>query len=980
MSALAALRDQGQSFWLDSLSRAMLQDGSLAQRVKRQGLAGVTTNPTIFHRAIAGSSEYDERVREAVRGGRSVTRIYRDLVVNDVADACDLLRPVYDGTAGGDGYVSVEVSPHLAHDAVGSLREGTELWDALNRPNAMIKIPGTVAGMTVVEELVYRGINVNVTLLFGLKAYWEAFQAYLRAQERRLDEGLPPAAVGSVASFFLSRIDSAVDGLLRQRMAEARPRTQGDAQALLGRIAIANAKLAYASMQAFLASDRWQRLQAQGARPQRLVWASTRVKDPAYPDLMYIEPLIGPHTVSTMPEATADAFEDHGRVEASLERGLAGAREAVDSLERLGIDLEAVARRLVDEGIAKFVEPYDALLAVLGERSAAVAGKHDRGRLQAVADRLRIDVVRMTTAAGSGHPTSSLSSAEIMAALFFDEMRWDPGDPGARDVDRFILSKGHAAPVLWAALYEAGAIDEDLDRLRRLDSSLEGHPTPANPWIRVATGSLGQGLAAANGMALADRLDGIDARIYCLMGDGECSEGSVWEAAQFAALQGLDALVAIVDVNGLEQSGPTPYRDQSAVLAGRFRAFGWRALEVDGHDLEALLAALRQARDAGPTVILARTVKGKGVSFLEGAQGWHGKALSDEEARRALAELGEPRIDGHVEARRVGRLRSTGPAPLAPIDLDYRRGEQIATRAAFGDALCALGSRIPDLVVLDGDVKNSTKTEDFAEAFPERFFEAHIAEQAMVGAALGLAVSGKVPVAATFAAFLSRACDFIRMAGHSRPPHLVLCGSHAGISVGEDGPSQMGLEDLAMFRAVNGCTVLYPSDAVSAARLTELAVSTEGIVYLRTTRGKTPVLYDATERFEVGGSKVLVSSAADRLTLVAAGITVATALEAQQVLAGRGLHTRVIDAYSVQPLDVKTLEAAARETGSLLVIEDHYLHGGLGEAVSSQVGRLARVFRMGVSGEPHSGSPRELFARHHISMDAVVREATAVAA
>jgi transketolase len=965
---------------LDSLSRTMLQDGSLARRIQAQGLAGVTTNPAIFHRAIAGSVDYDERVREAVGKGRSVEQIYRDLILGDVAEACDLLQPLYEETQGGDGYVSVEVSPHLAHDVAGSLREASVLWNTLDRRNLMIKIPGTVAGIAAAEELLYRGINVNVTLLFGLKAYWETFQAFLRAFERRLDEGRPLAPVASVASFFLSRMDSAVDGLLRQRMAEAGPLGDDEAQALLGRTAVAKAKLAYASMQAFLASDRWRRLEARGARPQRLVWASTGTKDPAYRDVMYIEPLIGPHTVSTMPEATADAFDEHGRVEATLESGLAEARAVMNGLERLGIDLGVVGRRLVDEGIAKFVEPYDALLALLGERSAAVADSRNRGGLKDIADRLRAAVIRMTTVAGSGHPTSALSSAEIMAVLFFDEMRWDPADPAARDVDRFILSKGHAAPVLWAALHEAGAIDEDLSGLRRIDSSLEGHPTPANPWVQVATGSLGQGLAAANGMALADRMEGIDARVYCLMGDGECSEGAVWEAAQFASLHGLSSLVAIVDVNGLEQSGPAPCGSDTSILAGRFRAFGWRTLEVDGHDVAALQAVLRQARDAGPCAILARTIKGKGVSFLEGARGWHGKALSEQQSGRALAEIGEPSVDRRVEARHVGRRQRSGAPVYTSFSLDYRRGDQVATRAAFGDALLALGSRLPELVVLDGDVKNSTKTEGFAEAFPERFFEAHIAEQNMVGAALGLAVSGKLPVAATFAAFLSRAFDFIRMAGHTRPPHLVLCGSHAGVSVGEDGPSQMGLEDLAMFRAVDGCTVLCPSDAVSAARLTELAVLTDGIVYLRTTRGETPVLYDPTETFEVGGSKVLVSSAADRVTLVAAGVTVPIALEAQQVLAGRGLNARVVDAYSVEPLDVKTLEAAARETGTLLVIEDHNRHGGLGEAVSSQIGRLGRVFRMGITGEPHSGSPRELFERHHISTDAVVREASAVAA
>ena len=526
------------------------------------------------------------------------------------------------------------------------------------------------------------------------------------------------------------------------------------------------------------------------------------------------------------------------------------------------------------------------------------------------------------------------------------------------------LLKGHAAPILWAVLHEAGAIEDDLGQLRRIHSSLEGHPTPTNPWVRIATGSLGQGLAAANGMALANRSDGIDARIYCLMGDGECSEGSVWEAAQFASLQGLGSVVAIVDVNGLEQSGPAPYGSDTSVLAGRFRAFGWTTLEIDGHDLVAVVESLREARQGGPTAILARTRKGHGVSFLEGAEGWHGKALSEDERDRALAELGQEPADIPVTPRRLGGAVSKGSGTYRGISVDeYRPGEEVATRSAFGDALRRLGDQMPDLVVLDGDVKNSTKTESFAKAFPERFAESHIAEQNMIGAALGLAVNGKRPVAATFAAFLTRAYDFIRMAGHSRPRHLLICGSHAGVSIGEDGPSQMGLEDLAMFRALDGCKILYPCDAVSAARLTELGLLTEGIVYLRTTRSKT-----------------LVSSDDDRLTLVAAGITVHIALEAQRLLREHGVPTRVIDAYSVEPLDVATLEQAARETGTLLVVEDHHLYGGLGDAVSGQVGRLARVFRMGITGEPHSGTPEELFERHHISATSVASEAIAVAA
>ncbi|MEJ2589782.1 MAG: transketolase [Candidatus Thiodiazotropha sp.] len=979
MSHLSALKVLGQSFWLDNLSRSMLKDGSLAQRIEQQSLSGITSNPAIFQKSISQSELYDDDIARDIREGLSLQSIYRNLVIDDVVQACDLLRPVYDGTQGRDGYVSLEVSPHLAYDAQGTLREAQMLWERVAHPNLMIKVPGTRVCMPVIEELLYRGININITLLFSLEAYWNTFHAYQNAQDRRSREGKPLAPVTSVASFFLSRIDVAADALLRERIQDDTDISEL-ARSLLGRTAIANAKLAYASFQALMMSSRWTRLEEQGARPQRLLWASTGTKDPAYSDVMYIEPLIGPHTVSTMPNETADAFDTHGEAALTVEQELNEAHKVMQGLQRLGIDLESLTARLLEEGIQKFIDPYESTLELLRtRRDDSSDNRPDIPMLKSTAKRLRADVIRMTTTAGSGHPTSSLSCADIMAALFFHEMRWDPARPEARDVDRFILSKGHAAPILWSVLREAGAIHEKLDTLRRMDSTLEGHPTPTNPWIPIATGSLGQGLAAANGIALANRLDGIDSRVYCLLGDGECSEGSVWEAAQFASLQGLEALVAIVDVNGLEQSGLTPYGGNTTVLAERFRAFGWRSLEIDGHDMPAIIAALQMARDDGPTAILARTQKGKGVSFLEGMEGWHGKVLDDTECDKALAEIGDTQASHPVEPRHVDAYLIESKTSYANYGVDdYRRGDEVATRTAFGLALAKLGESIPDLVVLDGDVKNSTKTEQFASAFPTRFFETHIAEQNMIGTALGLAVSAKVPVSATFAAFLTRAHDFIRMAGHSRPPHMVICGSHAGVSIGADGPSQMGLDDLAMFRAIDGCSILYPSDAVSASRLTALAVFTDGIVYLRTTRGKTPVIYGPQESFELGGSKTLASSEHDRLTLVAAGITVHTALQAHRLLRQRGIQSRVIDAYSVEPLDVKTLEQAARETGTLLVIEDHHLRGGLGDAVSSQVGRLGRVFRMGITGEPHSGTPEELFEHHHISVDAVTREAAGV--
>lgn len=595
--------------------------------------------------------------------------------------------------------------------------------------------------------------------------------------------------------------------------------------------------------------------------------------------------------------------------------------------------------------------------------------------LQKMALKLRRLVIRMTTEAGSGHPTSCMSCAEIVSALFFHEMRWDPNEPSARNVDTFVLSKGHAAPILWAVLSEADAINEDPMTLRRIDSSLEGHPTPANRWVRVATGSLGQGLAAANGIALANRLDGSEARVYCLLGDGECSEGSVWEAAQFASLHGLSNLVAIVDVNGLGQTGPTPYRHHAAVFARRFEAFGWRAIEIDGHDMHAVLAALEAAKAAGPTAIVARTVKGKGVAFLESAPDKHGVPLKQGEMDKALQELGEVDIHIKVAPRHVGPSVPLRPAATGQITPAYKIGDQVATRDAFGKALQALGGIMPDIVVVDGDVANSTRTEFFAQAFPDRFFQSYIAEQNMLGTALGLAVSDKVAFAATFAAFFTRAYDFIRMAAYSRPQHLVLCGSHAGVSIGEDGPSQMGLEDLAMMRPIFGSTILYPCDAVSAERLTELAARIGGIVYIRTTRGKTPVIYDAgTDGFPLGGSKLLRSSPADEFTVVAAGITVHEALAAYDSLKGKEITIRVIDAYSVKPLDVNRLHQAARETKGIITVEDHGIEGGLGDAVAVAVGTLAPVYRLGITEMPRSGTPEELLDHYGISRRAIEQQ------
>jgi transketolase len=592
-----------------------------------------------------------------------------------------------------------------------------------------------------------------------------------------------------------------------------------------------------------------------------------------------------------------------------------------------------------------------------------------------MAQKLRRLSILATTEAGSGHPTTCMSCAEIMSVLFFHEMRYDPGDPHARNTDAFVLSKGHAAPILWAALSEAGAIKENPLTLRKSTSPLEGHPTPLSPWVKVATGSLGQGLSAAAGLVLARRLDGIASRVYCLLGDGETAEGSVWEAAQFASHLKMHRLCAIVDVNGLGQSGPTIHGHDVDAYLRKFEAFGWMAIAVDGHSVAELIHAFEKARDVEdrPVAIIARTQKGKGVASLAGREGWHGKPLKKgPELDAALAELGDTDVSIPVHPRN-SPVTSFKTAVLArgEITPEYELGEEVATREAYGTALTKLGRIHPDVVVLDGDTKNSTFSEKFKAAKPERFFEAHIAEQNMVGVALGLAADGKIPFASTFAAFLTRAYDQIRMAAYSRPGTLVLCGSHSGVSIGEDGSSQMGLEDLAMFRALLSSTVLYPADGVSAERLVAEAASTRGITYIRTTRPKTRVIYRASERFPIGGSKTLRSGSNDRATVVAAGITLYEALAAYDLLAKEGIPIRVIDAYSIKPIDADTLRRAAVETRHVVTVEDHSVHGGLGDAVAREVAGLASLEMLGVNRVPRSASPRECMEMQDITANHV---------
>jgi len=599
----------------------------------------------------------------------------------------------------------------------------------------------------------------------------------------------------------------------------------------------------------------------------------------------------------------------------------------------------------------------------------------DAAALSKMAQKLRRSSILSTAEAGSGHPTTCMSCAEIMSVLFFSEMRYDPRDPHARNADAFVLSKGHAAPILWAALHEAGAVADDPLTLRKITSPLEGHPTPLCPWVRIATGSLGQGLSAAAGIAWSRRADALGSRVFCLLGDGETAEGSVWEAAQFAAFSGLDNLCAIVDVNALGQSGHTMHRHEVEAYARKFDAFGWQTVVVDGHGVSSLLDAFEKARTTKgrPTAIVARTLKGKGVSFVENKEGWHGKPLKKgEEVDKALAELGDTSVKIEVRVRRYEWPPAQKTLDLQPMVPTYQPGQEVATREAYGSALVKLGQLNPLVVAIDGDTKNSTFSEKFKAAYPERFIEAYIAEQNMVGVAAGLAADGKVPFASTFAAFLTRAYDQIRMAAYSRPHVLVFVGSHCGVSIGEDGASQMGLEDLAMFRAVAGSTVLYPGDAVAAERLVAAAAGASGVVYIRTTRPKVKVIYAPTEEFPVGGSKVVRRSDKDRVTIVGAGVTLYEALEAHARLAKDGIAARVIDCYSVKPIDGATLRQAAKETKAIVTVEDHSVHGGLGDAVRREV--EGPVAMLGVREIPRSGTPKELLAAHKIDAAAIVAE------
>jgi len=580
-------------------------------------------------------------------------------------------------------------------------------------------------------------------------------------------------------------------------------------------------------------------------------------------------------------------------------------------------------------------------------------------QLQLMAQKLRIDSLKSTTEAGSGHPTSCMSAAEIVSALFFSELQED---------DEFILSKGHAAPILWAVYAEAGCIpEEDLSTLRRIDSVLEGHPTFRMPLIRVATGSLGQGLSAAVGMALGKRLKKSKGRVYVLLGDGECAEGSVWEAANSAVYYGLANICAIIDVNRLGQSGPTMHGHDVSPYVAKFKAFGWNTAVIDGHNVNDILNGFDKAR-AGrrPFAVVAKTSKGKGVSFLEDGEGWHGRPLSRDELRKALEEIGDARI--HL----TSNLKCKRKADYEFVDYEVRRftlGEMVATRSAFGDSLIDIADANAHIVVIDGDVKNSTMTEDFFRVHSERAFQSFIAEQNMVGMAIGLSAMGFSPFVATFSTFLTRAHDFIRMAQYSMA-NIKFVGSHAGISIGPDGPSQMGLEDIPMFLSMPKTVVLYPSDAVSTAHLMKEMAKHNGIAYLRTTREKTPVIYSNADAFPIGGFKVLRKTDKDSALVISLGVTLHEALRAHEILKKKGIDVRVIDLYSLQPLDFSSLAENSRECGgNVITVEDHYCNalGSLLSGVSEKVTYLC------VRDIPQSGAPEELRRKYGIDSTAIVR-------
>jgi transketolase len=595
--------------------------------------------------------------------------------------------------------------------------------------------------------------------------------------------------------------------------------------------------------------------------------------------------------------------------------------------------------------------------------------------LKGIANQLRIHSINATTAAGSGHPTSCLSAADITAALFFGHMKYDAKNPHFYNNDRFILSKGHAAPLLYAAWAENGFVPvAELLKLRQFGNDLEGHPTPRLAFADVATGSLGQGLGVGVGMALAARQDKLDYNTYVLLGDGEIAEGAVWEAANLAGFYKLSNLIAIVDANRLGQSQATMFGHDISVYAKRFDAFGWRVEVIDGHDIEEIIEVLSGVGlDEKPLVIIAKTYKGAGVSFLQDQDNWHGKPLNADEAARAVAEL-QPSAKSGIGVAIASPSPLSAPNLAAPASypaISYKLGDKIATREAYGAALVRVGGANPAVVAMDGDTKNSTYAEKFYKQFPNRFTECFIAEQNLVAVAIGFGTRGHIPFASTFATFFTRAADQIRVAGISNA-NLKLVGSHVGVSIGEDGPSQMALEDLAVMRAIVGSTVLYPAEAVATEKLLEQMATHKGVCFLRTSRPKTPVIYGNDEQFPIGGAKVLRNG--DKVTVVGAGVTLFEALKAADTLKAEGINVTVIDAYSIKPLGKKEILAAAKKTNNTVItVEDHYSEGGLGDAVAGELSSEGiKVHKLAVNGLPRSGKAEELLAHFKIDAAAIV--------
>jgi transketolase len=598
--------------------------------------------------------------------------------------------------------------------------------------------------------------------------------------------------------------------------------------------------------------------------------------------------------------------------------------------------------------------------------------------LKGIANQLRIHSITSTTAAGSGHPTSCLSAADLVSALFFGHMKYDAKNPHHYNNDRFILSKGHAAPLLYAAWAENGFVPvAELAKLRQFGNDLEGHPTPRLAFADVATGSLGQGLGVGVGMALAAKQDKLDYNTYVLLGDGEIAEGAVWEAASLAGHYKLSNLIAIVDANRLGQSQATAFGHDISVYVKRFQSFGWRVETLDdGHDMEEIIEVLSGVGlDEKPLAIIAKTYKGAGVSFLQDKDNWHGKPLNKEEAAKAIAEL-QPSAKSGLGVAIPAPTDLPAPNLAAPASypaISYKLGDAIATREAYGAALVRIGGANPAIVAMDGDTKNSTYAEKFFKQFPNRFTECFIAEQNLVAVAVGFATRGHVPFASTFATFFTRAADHIRVAGISQA-NIKLVGSHVGVSIGEDGPSQMALEDIALMRAIVGSTVLYPAEAVATEKLLEQMASHKGVCFLRTSRPKTPVIYGNDEQFPIGGAKVLREGT--KVTIVSAGVTLFEALKAADKLKSENISVTVVDAYSIKPLGKKEILAAAKKTNNTVItVEDHYSEGGLGDAVAGELSSEGvKVHKLAVNGIPRSGQAAELLAHFGIDAAAIVKK------